>query len=604
MSRESTQPPYGTERNAGEVFPRLVATESGPANYQVLVVCPDPQESNRIAHLLANGEEAPYAIDRQPTLADAARSPKTEDYDAIILDLDHAQGDRLKAIRSFNELVPDVPMILYSADDDENIAVEALGAGAQDYIVKGSADSPTLRRAIRFAIERKAMELRLHAMASYDKLTQLPNRELLLDRLTQAIGQAARRETMVGLLLLDLDRFKLVNDTLGHAFGDELLKAAATQIKVCLGENDTLARLGGDEFVVLLTNINSARDAGKIAHRIIDQLSMPITLDGREVFVSASIGISLFPNDGMDKHELITNADVAMYRAKEEGRNHFQFYTYGMNAATVERLTLENDLRRAVERHELLLHYQPQLDIATGQITGMEALVRWQHPDLGLVPPARFIPIAEETGLIAPIGQWVLKTACAQTQAWVEAGYPPVTVSVNLSSRQFHQEDTLRTVTDTLRESGLDPRQLVVEITESSLMKNPDDGVVTLNLLHNMGVGMSIDDFGTGYSSLGHLKRFPLETLKIDRSFVDDVTENPEDAAIVRAILAMAHSLNIKVVAEGVETEKQLQFLKEAGCDGAQGFHIGRPMPSPEFAEQFLKSDRKAHLQVVPKRSA
>jgi EAL domain-containing protein (putative c-di-GMP-specific phosphodiesterase class I) len=269
-----------------------------------------------------------------------------------------------------------------------------------------------------------------------------------------------------------------------------------------------------------------------------------------------------------------------------------------MNAATVERLTLENDLRRVIDRDELVLHYQPQMDLNTGQITGVEALVRWQHPELGLIPPARFIPVAEETGLIVPIGQWVLNTACAQTKAWVDAGYPPVVVSVNLSSRQFHQEDMVETVTTALRESGLNAKQLMVEITESSLMKNPDDAVGTLCLLHNMGVGMSIDDFGTGYSSLGHLKRFPLQELKIDRSFVSDVTENPMDAAIIRAILAMAHSLEIKVVAEGVETEEQLNFLEDAGCDGIQGFHISKPLPARDFADKFLRTAADAVISA------
>lgn len=340
--------------------------------------------------------------------------------------------------------------------------------------------------------------------------------------------------------------------------------------------------------MVVLNGINGAQDAAKVAKKIIDKLSKPVVIEGHEVFVTTSIGISLFPNDGIDKNALITNADVAMYRAKEEGRNHFQFYTVGMNATTVEQLNLENDLRRAIERDELLLHYQPQISLPDRRIVGVEALVRWQHPELGLVPPARFIPIAEETGLIVPIGQWVLQTACAQAKEWLDSGLPPVVVSVNMSSRQFHQEDMLRTVTDALEESGLSADQLALEITESSLMKNPEDAVVTLCLLHNMGIGIAIDDFGTGYSSLGHLKRFPLQALKIDRSFIDDVTENPEDAAIVRAILAMAHSLNLKVVAEGVERENQLEFLQDAGCEEIQGFLISKPVPAADFAAKFL----------------
>jgi len=282
-----------------------------------------------------------------------------------------------------------------------------------------------------------------------------------------------------------------------------------------------------------------------------------------------------------------------MYRAKEEGRNHFQFYTYGMNASTVERLTLENDLRRAVERDELVLYYQPQMRLEDDKIVGAEALIRWQHPELGLVPPARFIPIAEESGLIVPIGEWVLEEACAQNKAWIDDGRPPIVMSVNLSSRQFHQENMLRTVTQILEKTGLAADQLVLELTESSLMQNPDDAVVTLCLLNNMGIGISIDDFGTGYSSLGHLKRFPINALKVDRAFIDDITKKPEDDAIVRAILALAHSLHLQAVAEGVETKEQLDFLREAGCDEIQGFYISKPVPKDEFAKEYLKLQKK-----------
>jgi diguanylate cyclase (GGDEF)-like protein len=478
--------------------------------------------------------------------------------------------------------------ILVCGSEDEELAVKALALGAQDYLVKGTSDSKTLTRAIRFAMERKRTEQSIQVLANYDSLTQLPNRELLQDRMTQAIAQATRQQTLVGLLLLDLDRFKLVNDTLGHDFGDELLKEVASRVKSCIRASDTLSRLGGDEFVVILNGIETASDAAKVARKVIDTLSRPIVLNGHEVVVTGSIGISLFPNDGIDRNALLSNADVAMYRAKEQGRNHFQFYTEGMNAATIERLTLENDLRHAVERDELVLHYQPLLELASGRITGVEALVRWQHPEQGMIPPIQFIPLAEETGLIASIGTWVLREACAQMKRWINDGADPMVVSVNLSSHQFHREDMLRTVTEALEQTGLDPSLLSLEITESSLMVNPDEAVVTLCLLHSMGVGISIDDFGTGYSSLGYLKRFPISTLKIDRSFINDLTENPEDSAIVRAVLAMAHSLSIGVVAEGVETEYQLEFLREAGCDIIQGYHLSKPLSPEDYAARFL----------------
>jgi len=575
-------------------FPRLAEPRLDGHSLALMIVSSDKADSRRIIDLLDAARPGEIDLDWVRGLAQAAQSAKEARYDAVLLHIG-GTGDHHspQAIRAVNELLADVPLIVCGASEDVDFAIEALSLGAQDYVVVDKADGHTLIRAVLYAIERKRLEQRLHSLVHYDNLTQLPNRQLLLDRLTQAIAQATRQQTLVGLLLLDLDRFKLVNDTLGHEFGDKLLKDVSERIHACIRDSDTLARLGGDEFVVVLNGINGAQDAAKVANKIIDNLSKPIVIDGHEVFVTTSIGISLFPNDGMDKNALITNADVAMYRAKEEGRNHFQFYTFGMNATTVEQLTLENDLRRAIERDELFLHYQPQIRLPDRRMVGVEALVRWQHPELGLVPPARFIPIAEETGLIVPIGQWVLRTACAQARRWLDSGAPPIEMSVNMSSRQFHQENMLETVTGALQESGLDARQLTLEITESSLMQKPDDAVVTLCLLHNMGVGIAIDDFGTGYSSLGHLKRFPLQALKIDRAFINDITENPEDAAIVRAILAMAHSLNLKAVAEGVESEEQLKFLQQAGCDEIQGFLISKPVTAHEITENFLRPKRQ-----------
>lgn len=580
-----------TQRLIEQTYPRLAEPVSRVRRLRLMLVSRQGADTHHLETLFDAAGRGQFHVDWVHGMAQAAqtaRDAREAEYDAVILHLDRPKDHNSKTIRAVSELFADIPLIICGTSDDEDAAVQTLAFGAQDYVVMETLDADALIRSIRFAMERKRMERQLQSLVHYDSLTRLPNRQLLLDRLTQAIAQATRQQTLVGLLLLDLDRFKLVNDTLGHEFGDKLLADVALRVNACIRDSDTLARLGGDEFVVVLNGINGAQDAAKVAKKIIDKLSKPVVIEGHEVFVTTSIGISLFPNDGIDKNALITNADVAMYRAKEEGRNHFQFYTVGMNATTVEQLNLENDLRRAIERDELLLHYQPQISLPDRRIVGVEALVRWQHPELGLVPPARFIPIAEETGLIVPIGQWVLQTACAQAKEWLDSGLPPVVVSVNMSSRQFHQEDMLRTVTDALEESGLSADQLALEITESSLMKNPEDAVVTLCLLHNMGIGIAIDDFGTGYSSLGHLKRFPLQALKIDRSFIDDVTENPEDAAIVRAILAMAHSLNLKVVAEGVERENQLEFLQDAGCEEIQGFLISKPVPAADFAAKFL----------------
>ena len=570
----------------------LTAAQSS-SDLSLLLVADTQNQKENFEKAMNEHSIGPCRIEWVKGLDDVAQIVKNTHFDAVLLDVDCHGGPLAKHIETINGLLGQTPILIYGEEEDEGAAMEAIRLGAQDYVIKGQITGKALVRAIRYAIERKGAEHHLQTLINYDNLTKLPNRELLLDRLTQAIAQATRQQTLVGLLLLDLDRFKMVNDTLGHAFGDKLLRDVADRVGTCLRDSDTLARLGGEEFIDILTGITGAQDAAKVANKILECLSRPMVIEGHEVFVTASIGISLFPNDGVDKNALITNADVAMYRAKEEGRNHFQFYTYGMNASTVERLTLENDLRRAVERDELVLYYQPQMRLEDDKIVGAEALIRWQHPELGLVPPARFIPIAEESGLIVPIGEWVLEEACAQNKAWIDDGRPPIVMSVNLSSRQFHQENMLRTVTQILEKTGLAADQLVLELTESSLMQNPDDAVVTLCLLNNMGIGISIDDFGTGYSSLGHLKRFPINALKVDRAFIDDITKKPEDDAIVRAILALAHSLHLQAVAEGVETKEQLDFLREAGCDEIQGFYISKPVPKDEFAKEYLKLQKK-----------
>ena len=577
-----------------ETSPRVVVLPRAAAGrLSVLMVGAGPTERRLVEAMLGEGGAPGSTVVSVTDVSDAARATATRRYDAVLLAVRGDGRPGANAVQTVNEILEETPVVVLGEHDDDTAAREAIGLGAQDYLVQGATDGKALVRALRHAVERKRSERRLQVLVNYDSLTRLPNRDLLLDRLSQAVAQATRQQTQVALLLLDLDRFKLVNDTLGHAFGDKVLCSVAERMRTCIRDSDTLGRHGGDEFVVILPGISGAPDAAKVANKIIDQLSRPIVIDGHEVFATASVGISLFPNDGLDRNSLITNADVAMYRAKEEGRNHFQFYTVGMNAATVERLTLENDLRRAVQREELVLHYQPQIDAATGEIAGVEALVRWQHPDLGLIPPARFIPIAEETGLIVPIGEWVLQEACARAKSWSRAGGPPLAVSVNLSSRQFHQEKMLKAVTGALEASGLDARSLVLEITESSLMHDPDDAVVTLCLLHNMGIRIAIDDFGTGYSSLNHLKRFPLDFLKIDRAFVAEVTDNPEDAAIIKAIIAMAHSLRLKVVAEGVETERQCNFLRAIGCDQMQGYFLAKPLAAEEFAERFVDGPRR-----------
>jgi diguanylate cyclase (GGDEF)-like protein/PAS domain S-box-containing protein len=432
--------------------------------------------------------------------------------------------------------------------------------------------------------ERKTYEARIEYLADHDALTNLPNRNLLGDRITQAMAHVRRNGLLLALLFLDLDRFKDVNDSFGHAFGDALLLEVSGRIKQVVREGDTVARHGGDEFIILLTDIQQPQDVSAVALKIFSAFSTPFLISGHELFVSTSIGATLYPDDGDDLQSLLRNADTAMHRAKEEQGNAFQFYSREMSVRALERAKLESALRRALERKEFELFYQPKVDTGSGRIIGAEALIRWHHPDLGLVSPTRFIPMAEEIGLIVPIGDWVLHTACAQNKAWQDAGLPLISVSVNLSARQFSQEGLVESVAEALQNMGLDAKHLELELTESMVMNSAEQFITKLQELENLGVQLSIDDFGTGYSSLSYLKRFPLHHLKIDQSFVRDIATDADDAAITSSVIALGHSLNLKVIAEGVETEEQVAFLRSHHCDEMQGYYFSKPLPATEFA--------------------
>jgi diguanylate cyclase (GGDEF)-like protein/PAS domain S-box-containing protein len=443
--------------------------------------------------------------------------------------------------------------------------------------------------------ERKEAEKRIQFMAHYDALTGLPNRVMLHDRLSHDISHAARNHKHVALLFLDLDRFKIINDSLGHNIGDLLLQSVGERLKECLRSGDTVARLGGDEFVVILPGLQDTDYAATVARKILECLATPHAVGGHELNTTASIGISVYPHDGSDRETLIKNADVAMYKSKEAGRNNYLFFTEEMNARAEERLSMENSLRHALEREEFVLYFQPQMNSATGRIIGAEALIRWRHPSLGLVMPGTFIPIAEESGLIVAIGEWVLREACRQNRAWQMAGLPAVSVAVNLSAMQFRQKNLVEIVADTLRQTGLAPRYLELEITESSIIQNVETAINTMHELKAMGVLISIDDFGTGYSNLGYLKRFPIDKLKVDQSFVRDLTTSPDDATIVRLVINMAKSLQLKVIAEGVETREQLDFLSEHQCEEVQGYYFSRPVPEEEF--KIMLESAPAHSE-------
>ncbi len=426
--------------------------------------------------------------------------------------------------------------------------------------------------------DRKQAEQRLGHMAYYDGLTNLPNRELFGDRLRQAIIQARRHKRMLAVMFLDLDRFKGVNDSLGHKMGDLLLQSVAERLVSCVREGDTVARLGGDEFIVLFPDMDEARDASLVAQKMQNALLRGFLLDGHELFITTSIGISLYPTDGVDVDSLIQNADAAMYQAKAQGRNNYQFYTPAMNAEALTKLMLETNLRKALERKEFVLHYQPLVELSTGRITGAEALVRWQHPQLGLLLPMKFIPLAEETGLIIPIGEWILENVCMQGKQWHQAGFAPLRMTVNLSMRQFSHNAVIKTVLNALEKSGLDPGHLELELTESVVMQNADQTIAALHELKATGIQISLDDFGTGYSSLSYLKNLPLNRLKLDRSFVNDLAKETKNEAISKAIIGLAHNLNLKVIAEGVETFDQLELLRSMKCDEVQGFLFSKPV--------------------------
>ena len=562
-------------------------------SHPVLLIEDNPGDARLIREMLAEHPEASFRLDCVDRLSRALEMLASGDTRLILLDLTLPDSHGLETFAKVYAHSPKVPIIVLTGNDDQTVALSAVKTGAQDYLVKGRLDPELLVRSMHYSIERKRYQEELEHQANYDSLTGLPNRALLRDRLRQAVF-AQRDLRSMAVVFIDLDHFKFVNDSLGHSTGDQLLKRVAERLRSVVRDGDTVSRLGGDEFVLILNDQVHDDTIYRALQRVQGRVSEPMVLEGKEISITCSAGISIYPQDGPDVETLLKNADAAMYRAKEHGRNNFQFYTAEMNRLVSERLALESALRQSLVRRELLLHYQPRFDLKTGAVIGMEALLRWMHPERGMMLPDRFVPLAEETGLIVQIGEWVMRSACTQNRAWQDEGLRPVTVSVNLSARQFRQPDLVKSVTRILEDTGLEPRYLEIELTESMVMHDAASAIATLRALKKLGIGLSVDDFGTGYSSLSYLRTLPIDKLKIDQSFVRDVASRRggDGGLLAQAILSLGHSLKLGVVAEGVENAAQEKFLRKLRCDEVQGFHFGKPVP-PERCWSLLARTRR-----------
>ena len=535
---------------------------------------------------------------------------ESEHPDVVLTDLNMPEVsgfDILAAMRAHSEF-RHIPAIVLTSSDDSATKLKALQLGASDFLAK-PVDPSELALRLRNTLAAKAYQDRL---AFYDPLTELPNRRTFMDRLDMALRQAIRNHRIGAVLHVNLDRFKQINDTLGHRAGDTLLKAVSQRLEHCIRNCDSsarlnrnspeakLSRISGDEFTVLLPEIRRPLNADHVARRILETIGQPLHVENHELFVTASIGIAVFPNDGEDMETLLKHVDITTNHAKQRGGNTHESYSREMNARGLERLSLESQLRKALERDELRLYYQPKVDVQTDQIVGAEALVRWQHPEFGLLSPGDFIPLAEDVGLIAPLGEWVLNAVCQQSKAWQSLGLQPLCISLNVSGQQFRDPRLVRTILRALASSGLAPQYIKLELTESVIMENAKENVDALHEIKRMGGKLSIDDFGTGYSSLSYLEQFPLDELKIDRSFITAIQAETDDAPIVTAIIAMAHSLGLTVVVEGVESKEQLAFLRKRNCDEYQGYLFSKPLPAGEFASLLQQTTARLAVRQDP----
>lgn len=532
---------------------------------------------------------------------------ENRDFDLVLLDLNLPDGQGIANLRHIKTNAPETAVIILTGLNDQELAHQLLNEGAQDYLQKGRIDTESLWRAIRYAIERQRMTVKLakareveRYLAYYDALTALPNRELFNSYLSEAIKRGKRHsESCLAVMFIDLDGFKTVNDSLGHAAGDSLLKVVASRLKNAVRDDDIVARLSGDEFTIILENLAEQSNAVKVAENVLKAIRRPVPLGDEIAHISASIGISYYPFDGQSAEALLKHADIAMYQAKKSQKNSFQLFTPVMDTQAAQRFYLEKHLHRALEKKELEVHYQPLLDLHTGQVVSLEALVRWNRGSNVMMAPDSFIPIAEDNGLIVPIGKWILQRACEDLKKLHQQGFPKLQVAVNLSMRQFNEKSLYRNVMEALRQNSLEPGFLILEITESHIMRDPKETLSTLIRFRREGIQVSIDDFGTGYSSLSQLKTLPVDSLKIDRSFIDGIPDNKDDSSITSAIVALARNLELSVVAEGVETQQQVAFLNSISCNRIQGFHISKPLVFETLAESLMNC--QISISNVPK---
>jgi len=576
----------------------------------VLIIDDDEQIRDLLVAILGNS----CSCSSVASTEEALRRLSEEPFDLVISDIDVEGMSGMELIPKLHSISPGTVVVIIGGKQDIETAIDAMRVGAFDYITK-PLDIRHVDAAVQRALNHRSLirekeqyraqleqlleerTAEVDFLAYYDTITQLPNRALFEDRLAQAIAMAKSSGQMLGVLFISLDQFKKVNDTLGHGPGDILLREFAERLKSCVAQTDTIARFGSDEFALLRTQIEDADDVIETIGSLSQVLKFAFELDGQELFATASVGISLFPFDGDDGQTLLKNAGAALYKAKRSGGANYQFYTADIHDRASRRLSLETTLRRALQNQEFLLHYQPKVSVDSLEITGVEALVRWHHPQLGLISPAEFIPLAEDTGLIIPIGQWVLKEACLQNKRWQNQGFARIRMAVNISARQLHDQAFADTVIRTLRETDLEPEYLELELTESSIMQNVELAANVLSRLKAMGIYCSIDDFGTGFSSLASLKRLPINALKIDKSFVSEAPSEPDDAALVLAIITLAHNLRLKVIAEGVETEEQLRLLHLLRCDEIQGGLFSKPLPA-DALESLLDSHSEGQVRT------